>query len=104
MGVACAAAWAGPPDGPRGAMLLQLATASTMPAATLARADSRRAGAWNGMVLDLLRWATLVSSALRIRRRRRRCCLGAGGVCDDEPGGDQQCEQFRQTHVDQVRV
>src|SRR4029077_9047753 len=78
------------PDGPSGAMLLQLATASTMPAAasTLGSTDGRRGG-WNGMSVVLL-------GSHRVRNwwRRGRGCLGAGRVGGDQRDGGPQDEQF----------
>ena len=78
------------PDGPSGVMVLQLATASTMPAAasTLASTDGGRGGFWNGMSVVLLG-----SHRVRIWRRGRGG-LGAGGVGGDQRGGGPQDEQF----------
>src|SRR5580704_19036865 len=78
--------------GPIGVMWLQLATASTMPAAAsmLARTGSGRGGRWCGMSFVLLG-----GDRARIWRRGAGC-LGAGGVGGDQRGGGEQDEQFGQ--------
>ena len=46
----------------------------------------------------------VTSSRVRIRRRCGRGCLGPGGIRSDQREGGHHDEQFRQAHMDQVRV
>src|ERR1039457_4184358 len=95
----CGCGIVAPGSGPSGVRWLQLATVSMKPAAsTLAAAAGRRGGGRNGMS-----WV-LLSFRLRTQRRRGRGCRGAGGVGGDQRDGDHHDEQFRQAHLDKVRV